>query len=295
MKYRYFSLIAILYLPFTSAESTLVESTRVENISSKNISAENSSAAKPVRLVIPGPTAPFKVRNPFIEQLLGIIFAKQNLTLNLVYASEEITQGRALKELNSDNAINLTWSATTSAREQSLTAIKIPLYQGLIGWRVFIIDKNKQEKFDQIKSIKALGNMLAIQRFDWPDYQVFIENNLNVDGNLASSQMYKAIENGLADYFPRSVLEVTRELTSIKSNKLAIEKSLLLKYSSAYYFFVGKQNTELAKTIKKGFELALADGSYQQLFQQHFGKTIAALKLDDRTVLHLSSSLLSVQ
>lgn len=285
MKYRYFSLIVLLYLPFTSAENISVESSGAEKI----------SAAKSVRLIIPGPTAPFKVRNPFIEQLLDIIFLKQNLTLDLVYAKEHITQGRALKELNNDAVIDLTWSVTTSAREQSLTPIRIPLYQGLIGWRVFIINKHQQEKFDEINNLAALGEMLAIQRFDWPDYQVFIENNLNVDGNLAFSQMYKAIENGLADYFPRSVLEVTRELKSINSNKLAIEKSVLLKYPSSYYFFVGKQNSELAKTIKKGFELALADGSYQRLFQQHFGKTLAALKLDDRKVFHLSSSLLSGQ
>jgi len=285
MKYRYFSLIVLLYLPFTSAENISVESSGAEKV----------SAEKSVRLIIPGPTAPFKVGNLFIEQLLDIIFLKQNLTLDLVYEKEHITQGRALKELNNDAVIDLTWSVTTSAREQSLTPIRIPLYQGLIGWRVFIINKHQQEKFDEINNLAALGEMLAIQRFDWPDYQVFIENNLNVDGNLAFSQMYKAIENGLADYFPRSVLEVTRELKSINSNKLAIEKSVLLKYPSSYYFFVGKQNPELAQTIKKGFELALADGSYQRLFQQHFGKTLAALKLDDRKVLHLSSSLLSGQ
>ncbi|AZQ83788.1 hypothetical protein EKO29_06945 [Colwellia sp. Arc7-635] len=177
MKYRYFSLIVLLYLPFTSAE----------NISVENSGAEKFCAAKSVRLIIPGSTAPFKVRNPFIEQLLDIIFLKQNLTLDLVYAKEHITQGRALKELNNNAAIDLTWSVTTSARERSLTPIRIPLYQGLIGWRVFIINKHQQEKFDEINNLTTLGEMLAIQRFDWPDYQVFIENNLNVDGNLAFS------------------------------------------------------------------------------------------------------------
>lgn len=252
------------------------------------------SSATSIRVVIPGPSAPSKVRNPFVEQLLKIIFAKQNITLDLVYAKQNITQGRALKELNTNDGIDLTWSVSTTEREQSLLPIRMPIYQGFIGWRVFVINKKNQEKFRKINKIEELSEMLAIQRFDWPDYQIFIENNLAVDGSLPFSQMYKAIEGGLADYFPRSVLEVTREFVAINSNQLAIEQTLLLKYPSSYYFFVGNSNAELAEIIKKGFELALADGSYQLLFQQHFGKVLAGLNLNERKVFHLRSSMLPV-
>lgn len=253
------------------------------------------SFAHSVRLIIPGPSAPFKERNPFVEQLLTMIFAKQNIKLELVYATENITQGRALKELDNNDIINVTWSVSTIAREQSSIPIRIPIYQGFIGWRVFIIDKDNQEKFNKINSLIELNEMLAIQRFDWPDYQIFIENNLAVDGSLPFSQMYKAIETGLADYFPRSVLEVTRELKLINSDQLAVEQTLLLKYPSSYYFFVGNNNPELAQTIKKGFELAMADGSYQLLFQQHFGHVLATLNISERKVFQLKSSLLPVQ
>ncbi len=248
-----------------------------------------------MHLVIPGPSTPFKVRNPFIEKLLKLIFAKQNIELTLEYAKENISQGRALKELNNNGVIDLTWSVTTHEREQALTPIRIPLYQGFIGWRVFIIRKGNQTMFDNITSLNELGKLLAIQRFDWPDHQVFIDNNLDVDGSLPFAQMYKAIENGLADYFPRSVLEVTRELNSIKSNQLTVENSLLLKYPSSYYFFVGKNNTKLAEMIKRGFALVLADGSYQLLFQECFGSALKALNLKQRKVLHLKSSLMPEQ
>ncbi len=253
------------------------------------------SASTSVRMVIPGASAPFSVRNPFIEQLLVMVFAKQNITLELVDAPENITQGRALKELNSPDILDLTWSVTTVEREQNLTPIRIPIYQGFIGWRVFVINKNNQEKFSAIDNVEQLSKLLAIQRFDWPDYQIFLENNLKVDGSLPFSQMYKAIESGLADYFPRSVLEVTRELNELNSDKLTIEQTLLLKYPSSYYFFVGKNNTELAECIEKGFEIALADGSYQLLFQQHFGPALDILNLNERKILYLSSSLLPAQ
>ena len=249
-----------------------------------------ASTPTSVRLVIPGPSAPFTVRNPFIEQLLVMIFAKQSISLELVYAPENITQGRALKELNNHDVLDLTWSVSTKEREQLLIPIRVPIYQGYIGWRVFVINKSNQEKFNDVDNVEKLSELLGIQRFDWPDYQIFLENNLAVDGSLPFSHMHKAIENGLADYFPRSVLEVTRELKALNSNQLTIEQTLLLKYPSSYYFFVGKNNTELAKYIEKGLEIALADGSYQLLFQQHFGQALEALNINDRKILHLSSS-----
>lgn len=249
------------------------------------------TTAHVVHLVVPGPSAPFKERNPFVEQLITLIFAKQNITAELSYAPDNITQGRALKSLSDDDIINLTWSVTTAEREALLLPIRIPLYQGFMGWRVFIIDKNNQQAFSHITSISDLSGKVAVQRFDWPDYQILLENNLPVEGNLPFTQMFKAIESGLVDYFPRSILEVTRELASVESEVLAIEQSLLLKYPSWCYFFVGKNNPELAKQIAKGFKLALADGSYQLLFQQHFGQAIAALHIEKRKVLHLQNSL----
>lgn len=247
------------------------------------------NALQTMKLVIPGPTPPFTVRNPFVEELLEIIFLNQNIALDLVYATESISQGRALKELNNSGLIDLTWSVNTSEREQRYTAIRLPLYQNYIGWRVFIINKQHQEQFREISSLEALSEKLAIQRFDWPDYEILLENDLNVDGDIAFAQMYKAIENGLADYFPRSVLEITRELETVDSPDLIVEKSLLLKYPSSYYFFVGKHNQPLAKIINNGFELALANGSYHELFQQHFGQALEALAIDERKVFQLQT------
>ncbi len=250
-----------------------------------------ASSQSALRVVIPGPTPPFTVRNPFVEDLTKLIFSKQNLPLDLVYASEKITQGRALKVLHNNDILDLTWSVSTTERERELQPIRIPIYQGYIGWRVFIINKDNQKIYNDISNISQLREKLAVQRFDWPDYQIFIENKLPVHGNMPFSQMFKAVEGGMADYFPRSVMEATRELESYGSKKLTIEKTLLLKYPSWCYFFVANSKPELAKTIKKGFELILADGSYQALFEQHFGSALKDLNLNDRKVIHLTNSL----
>ncbi len=251
----------------------------------------NAIAKNPVvDIVIPGPLDGSKVRNPFIEELLYLIFDKNQLTLNLSYFGRHYTQGRALKELSVGGDIDLNWSTTSRERESVLQAIKIPLYKGLIGWRVFLIREEDKGRFAEVTSLDELKKFVAVQRFDWTDYDVFKENGLPVEGNLSFTQHSKAVSSGLADYFPRSVLEVGKEHTLARNSELIIEPNLLIKYPAAYYLFVQKGNDELARVLEHGLEQAMLDGSYMELFNRHFGEYIKALNLSNRTIIELNNS-----
>ncbi|MFD2166618.1 substrate-binding periplasmic protein [Thalassotalea euphylliae] len=249
-----------------------------------------AQANQTYRIVTPGPLDGHNVRNPFVEELLHLIFERQGLNLDLVYNDRTFTQGRALKELSESDTINLNWSATSKERQQNLRAIEIPLYQGLIGWRVLLIKQGEQSRFNTIESLEMLKSLVAVQRFDWPDYQVLKENGLNVEGNLSFENHSLAVNDGIADYFPRSVLEIVREAKESRNSGLSIESSIILKYPAAYYFFVNKDNEELARVIEKGFRLLLKDGGYISLFQAHFGEQLKSLKLDNRRVFNLKNS-----
>ncbi|NMP31488.1 amino acid ABC transporter substrate-binding protein [Thalassotalea sp. M1531] len=241
-------------------------------------------------ITIPGPLSGQEVRNPFIEELLHLIFDKEGKQLELEYLERDFSKGRALKELEQGEFFDLNWSATSIQQEQELLAIKIPIYQGLIGWRILLIRKSDQAKFAQIKKLTQLKDLVAVQRFDWADYDILKENGLQVEGSLSFENHSLAVIDGIADYFPRSVLEVIRESKTPRNKQLIIEQSLLLKYPSANYFFVNKNNQALASLIKKGFDKALIDGSYAILFQKHFGDMLKALNLEKRYVLQLKNS-----
>lgn len=247
-------------------------------------------AFQSVEIVIPGPLNGNKVRNPFVEELLHLVFYKNNLALDLKYYKRRYTQGRALKELSVGEDIDLNWSTTSTEREALLHAVRIPIYKGLIGWRVLLIREDNQEMFSDINTLEDLKPLLAVQRFDWTDHDVFKENGLQVEGNLGFAEHSKAVASGLADYFPRSVLEVTNEIKHERNAGLIIEKNLLIKYPAAYYFFVQKGNDKLASQLEYGLKAALDDGSYMELFNRHFGETIKALDLPNRKVIELKNS-----
>lgn len=243
-----------------------------------------------IELVIPGPLDGNTVRNPFVEEFLHLIFEIQGYKLNLIYFERDYTQGRALKELSIGVDIDLNWSTTSIERELLLRPIKFPIYQGLIGWRVFFIREADQAKFSTVQELADLRQFVAVQRFDWTDYHVFKENKLPIEGNFRFPQLFDVVEQGLADYFPRSVIEIERESNSQLRQQLVIENSILLKYPAAYYFFVPKDNELLAVMIEKGINKAYQTGQYQKLFDKFFARSIAQLNLDKRKVIHLTHS-----
>lgn len=251
----------------------------------------NLSFATEQKLVIPGKLHGKEIRNPYVDELLRLIFNKLDIDLTIDYSPEGLTQGRAMKALADGKLINLNWSVTTKEREQQLLPIRIPIYKGLIGWRVFLIRTGEQDKFSQINHINDLQKFLAVQRFDWPDYKILLANNLNVEGNISFNKMYDAVISGLADFYPRSILEIIGESnnSTFNNKELSIERSLLIKYPSAYYFFVNTKDVTLAKTIEKGFKIAIEDGSFERLFLRYYGENLKKLELDKRRTLELNN------
>jgi len=250
-----------------------------------------SSFAAEQRLIIPGKLQGKEIRNPYIHELLQLIYSKLDIDLTIEYSPEGLTQGRALKALSDGQLVNLNWSVTSKEREEKLLPIRIPIYKGLIGWRVFYIRSDEQEIYSQVKSLDDLQQFLAIQRFDWPDYKILLANNLNVEGNIAFNKMHDAIHSGLADYYPRSILEIIGESNNYKltSKGLSIESSLLIKYPSAHYFFVNPKDIVLAKSIEKGFKMAIEDGSFASLFLRYYGENLKQLNLKKRRTFTLKN------
>jgi hypothetical protein len=251
----------------------------------------NASLAASQTLMIPGKLQGKEIRNPYIHELLQLIFNKLDIDLTIDYSSGGLTQGRALKALADGNLINLNWSVTTKDREQQLLPIRIPIYKGLIGWRVFYIRTADQAIFSQINNVNDLQKLLAIQRFDWPDYKILLANSFKVEGDIAFNRMHNAVISGLADFYPRSILEVIGESDNYNLNNkgLSIERSLLIKYPSAHYFFVNIKDVTLAKNIEKGFRLAIEDGSFESLFQDYYGENLKKLELEKRRTFELKN------
>lgn len=183
------------------------------------------------------------------------------------------------------------WMHTSERRESVLRPVRIPLYKGLVGWRLLVIAQGDLERFAGIEQLEDLAQFSAVQGHDWPDSQILSRNDFAVVETTSWEGMFKMLYAGRVDFFPRSVIEAWDEVERFSEFDLVVEPNLALHYPTAYYFFVHQDNRELAAVIELGLNRAIEDGSFDELFMAHFEEAIQRSKISQRRVLELENPL----
>ena len=186
----------------------------------------------------------------------------------ITFANTIHSQKRDITLLNS-GAINVFISMTSKEREKRMQAVRYPVLKGLYGYRVFLIRKEDQQRFSNIQSLDELKQLKAIQGAQWPDLTVLKANNLLAEGASRHDSLYKMLQYGRVDYFPRRIHEPWVELKNHPNMGLAVEKSIVLYYPAPGYIFVEKGNTHLAERLNEGFEQIIHSGVFDRFFNQH--------------------------
>ncbi|NGZ82796.1 substrate-binding periplasmic protein [Duganella aceris] len=226
-------------------------------------------------------------------RLLQLALERAGQDYALQATSVMMRQNRSLAELSNGRVIDVMWTMTSQQRERDLLPIRIPLDMGLIGWRLLLIRKRDMARFAAIRRVAELRALDALQGHDWPDTDILRGNGFKVQTASDYAGMFKMLESGRVDYFPRAVFEIWNEAQAFAAQGLVVAPGLALHYPAAFYYFVNRANTKLAAAIQEGLESMLADGSYERLFQDYFGEMVARSELGARRVFELRNLLLS--
>ncbi len=182
--------------------------------------------------------------------------------------SENVDEGRLVQMIN-DGVVNVMWAGTQARYEQAMRPIRIPMFKGMLGHRIFIIREGDQPKFDAVETLDDLKQIPLGQGRFWGDTTILRHSGFNVITAVKYEGLFHMLDGGRFDYFPRAIHEPWTELQTHSELDLTVEKNILLIYPFAMYFFVAKDNVELAETIRAGFLAAIEDGSYDKLFFSH--------------------------
>jgi hypothetical protein len=163
-----------------------------------------------------------------------------------------------------DGQLDIVWYATTNDFEERMLPIRICIFKGLLGYRILMIKTGTQEKFNHIKTIEDLRKVSLGQGRLWADTDVLVANNLKVIKVMQYDSLFFMLDGDRFDGFPRGIHEPWREMAARPKLALDVEENLLLAYTNPFYFFVNKNNTELAGDIERGFRIALEDGSFDE-------------------------------
>lgn len=199
-------------------------------------------------------------------------------------------QERQLRNLD-NHLLDVTWSVTTAERENLHKAIRIPLTAGLFGKRLLLI-RQDDPRFTAPVPLTTLKQYRAVQGQDWPDTRLYRYHGFSVLESTYQAS-FKVLAEGFADYYPRGILEVDYELEYAKDYTIALEEHLMIRYPSAMFFFVSRENHALANRIEEGLTSLLQSGEFQALLeaQPFFQSSSAHAK--GRQILELTNPLLS--
>lgn len=234
----------------------------------------------------------FDQRDEYPVKMLKLALQKAGSEVTLEPAATFMPQGRVLQELEHGRYFDIAWSMTSAVREERLLPVRICIYKGLMGWRIPFVTKENENLLSKVKVLADLKKMTAGQGQDWPDTTILRQAGFKVEVGDHYESLFKMLKARRFDYFPRGLIEIWRELDAGADKDLIVDQHLLLRYQVGFYFFVNRNNPELAKTIQRGLEKAIKDGSFNELFNQYFGDSIRRSQLDKRTVIDIENALL---
>lgn len=233
-------------------------------------------------------------RGEYGYALLQLALAKAGNKYRVELSQTSMQQNRALVELQTDGGrVDIVGTMTSIEREQALLPVRIPMSRGLIGWRLGLLRADRKELLRGVRNLADLRPFATGQGHDWPDLRILRHSGLVVYPVAVYSSLFGMLNAGRYDWAPRSLNEIWGEAR--RHPELAVDQHILLHYPTADYFFVNRNNPALAENIRQGLELALADGSFEQLFYLHYGPGIRRANLEQRVLIELPNPLLSPQ
>lgn len=200
-------------------------------------------------------------------------------------ASHKMNFARASSAQYIDELENFIFENTANEEsEKNLLSAKIPIAKGLYGYRVFLINKNKQNLFKELDSISDLKKLRLGQGKTWFDVKILEKYDFNVVTGPEYEGLFKMLLANRFDAFPRGVNEAFHEKDerAAKLPNLAVEENICLYYPLPRFFYTSKKNKLLIERLEKGLEIMISDGSFDKIWLEFNGEFIEKSDLANR-------------
>ena len=229
----------------------------------------------------------------YIVEILRLAIKKSGGDYVIVKSTEApVPQARQIFDLSQNQGkLDVIWTMTSDEREKQIRAIKIPIDKGFFGWRIPFIHSDNPELLKNATSLAELAKFRAGQGTQWPDTDILRHNGLPVvtgsDESLANMLRAKRF-----DYFPRPIIAIWNEQKNVEYRHFMIDKTFVLHYPTAFYFFVSPKRTQLAEDLTRGLERAVEDGSFDRTFNKYFADFIRDADIKHRVIFDLKNPLI---
>lgn len=231
---------------------------------------------------------PGDVRGAFASDLLALVLDRANggYRLEIVGGMNQPRRIQAAQQGLVD-VVTLPHHATAASR---LIPVRHPLQRGLLGVRVLLARPEMAERLMTIGSVEELKRDYVMgYGATWLDRDVMAALGFRMEYGTRYTGLFEMLRAGRFDYLTRGVgeLRAERQQPQLAGSGLVVVPGIALYYPLDHYFHVTPQRPTLARAIERGFQRALADGSYAALFDRHYGEAMREIGLSERSIIHV--------
>ena len=219
--------------------------------------------------------------------------ANIKLQLNVIFREES---AKSLRQALLKGDIDLIWTATSRSLQERFKPVKIPLYRGLLGYRLCMINDHNRDLLKGVKSMEALKPLTFGLGEGWSDIGVFQSAGLKVK-IMDYEQLFQAVHNRTIDCAPRAIFEAFPEQYNQRYRylyKLYVDRYLMIRYIMPFYFFTRKDDDITFNLLHQGLTKAIMNGRYQNAVKKNPSLRMAIRKIqrNKRRVITIPNALL---
>lgn len=227
-----------------------------------------------------------------VQLLKEVVRREPSLSLAFPYdgAKERIAKSRLMADIE-NNQLDVFWSSTNIEFEDKYLPVRIPIYRGLLGYRIAIVSAQNENIFAGVKSLGDLKKFKAGQGLHWADTEILRHNGIEVVTSNKSVNLFAMLDGGRFDYFPRGIHQPWREIKANSQYDLIVEPHVLIRYPVPNYLFVNKNNKALWQLLTSELNKMYEDGTYVALFKnnQAMKDAVAKANIGRRLVLEIDN------
>ncbi|NRD75165.1 hypothetical protein HQQ94_18455 [Shewanella sp. VB17] len=227
--------------------------------------------------------------------ILEMLINKEGMPGTLELQKTEVNQDRARKEVEKGD-LSLFDTGYKKDLEHGFIPIYRPFDRGLLGWRIFIVNKTGQEKINTIvaenKKFKDL-EFTAGQGSGWGDIPILENAGIKVKTSTAIKNLMNMLVGGRFNSFPLGSNEVFQFFNKYGEGLegITIDQKITLVYPFGRFFYVNKDNNKLASLIETYLDKSLASGNLQKTLENHsfFKDAFSKANLDKRLIIEVEN------
>lgn len=195
------------------------------------------------------------------------------------------------------NIIDVLWSGTSIDLEKRFAPIRIPLYKGLLGYRVCLINSDDKDIMRDFNSLHDLRQLSYAQGIAWSDTKILSDAGLKVS-SMPYGDLFKAVHSKEIDCVPLGIFEAFDSQYKQRysySLHIDVDKHILINYKMPFYFFTNTDNMNLNAILRYGLNKAVNDGSYDSALNENpdYKISIKKIRNGSRKIITLNNTDLS--